>query len=65
MRIVKAALLTKHYVDSKARRMRLGGVWQVGRGAGDVHTWFWGENQRNERIGRNKRAWEDNIQMEI
>jgi hypothetical protein len=34
-------------------------------GAGEVHTECWWGNQRNERIGRLKRAWEDNIQMEI
>jgi hypothetical protein len=31
----------------------------------EVQTWFWWGNQRNERIGRIKRARGDNIQMEI
>jgi hypothetical protein len=39
-------------------------LWGGGK-AGEVHTWFWWGNQKNDRIGSLKRAWEDSIQMEF
>jgi hypothetical protein len=60
-------ICTPHQVlfGVQIKKNAIGGACGKYGGAGKVHTGFWCGNLRNETIGRLKRAWKDNIQMDI
>jgi hypothetical protein len=39
-------------------------MWHV-RGRGKMHTGFWWGNPRERLLGRLKRRWEDNIELDL